>query len=511
MNRTTQNSHHRWLWRAMTGLFAVGLATLVTVHAAAACGGHYGSLAEMAVSESDVSDLAITTLRRQGPSGLQTLLEEHASLVEAIRAGDVDADDPAAARLMRAVDAVAAQQDATWSGLYWYTDLEQARQAAAESGKPILALHLLGDLTDERSCANSRFFRAALYPDETVSTMLRDQFVLYWHSVRSVPKLTVDLGDGRRIERTITGNSIHYVLDEQARVLDAIPGMMSPGTFVAALEQAQQVHQFVARAAPSDDQAWLSARAEALAAADRRADALWGNLVLNAGLTIGQQADNQAASTNANEPSPHNTAALFGERFTREDLAQALKARPIAEMDDAEFRVAMAVIAQQAMGRAIAKEAVERPVFEAGLVTIGTGRESTQQPIGDSHWAIITQASIREPQLGERARSLIRHHATVGATDDAAVDVDAMLDSFERTMALDSLVNAFSLQVELRRWLTEMNNVETLAALNQRVYADLFRTPLNDPWMGLAQFDVYTGLPGGGLRYDAPVETTAAR
>ena len=45
------------------------------------------------------------------------------------------------------------------SQLYWYTDLEAAKAQAKRLGKPILSLRLLGKLTDEFSCANSRFFR----------------------------------------------------------------------------------------------------------------------------------------------------------------------------------------------------------------------------------------------------------------------------------------------------------------------------------------------------------------
>ncbi len=46
------------------------------------------------------------------------------------------------------------------------------------------------------------------------------------------------MGDGRRIKRTITGNSIHYLLDQDGRVLDALPGIYSPAAFLRALGDA---------------------------------------------------------------------------------------------------------------------------------------------------------------------------------------------------------------------------------------------------------------------------------
>ena len=37
-----------------------------------------------------------------------------------------------------------------------------------------------------------------------------------------------------------------------------------------------------------------------------------------------------------------------------------------------------------------------------------------------------------------------------------------------------------------------------LEAFTARLYAELFRTPLDDPWLGLAAPEVYAGLPRGG-------------
>jgi hypothetical protein len=70
-----------------------------------------------------------------------------------------------------------------------------------------------------------------------VSQLLREHFVLHWQSVRPVPKLTIDFGDGRKMERTLTGNSIHYVMDSDGRVIDALPGMYGPGAFRRELER----------------------------------------------------------------------------------------------------------------------------------------------------------------------------------------------------------------------------------------------------------------------------------
>ena len=168
----------------------------------------------------------VAALRAEGPSALARLLERYRS----------EAPGPAHDALEATIDAVAAQRYATFSGLYWYTDLAQAEEAARASGKPILSLRMLGRLDEDLSCANSRFFRVALYANKNVSDFLRENFVLHWSSERPVPKVTIDFGDGRKLQTTIAGNSAHYVLDADGHVIGVLPGLYSPVAFQRELE-----------------------------------------------------------------------------------------------------------------------------------------------------------------------------------------------------------------------------------------------------------------------------------
>lgn len=176
------------------------------------------------------------TLRAEGPAGLQKVLA-------AWEAAEGAEERAALAAL---ADRVAAQRYAVESGLYWYTELAAAQAAARASGRPILALRLLGRLDEELSCANSRFFRVALYANRGVSRLLRERFVLFWSSERPAPRVVVDYGDGRRIETTVTGNSAHLVLDASGRVLDVLPGLYAPAVFRRELEEALALHAAVA-------------------------------------------------------------------------------------------------------------------------------------------------------------------------------------------------------------------------------------------------------------------------
>ncbi len=139
----------------------------------------------------------------------------------------------------RAEDAVAAQRGSHGCGLYWYTDLPSAEAAAHASHRPILELRLLGKLTDEYSCANSRFFRVVLYRDPVLSAWLRERVVLFWSSERPVPQVSIDFGDGRVLRTTVGGNSVHLLLIEVGWPIDALPGLWGPQPFLRRLQAAE--------------------------------------------------------------------------------------------------------------------------------------------------------------------------------------------------------------------------------------------------------------------------------
>ena len=173
-------------------------------------------LTDRAVSaNANESKTAIENLRKMGQTGLDALFVKYEKEIETYKTNG----KPAAGweKITAALDAVAMQKDAYAARLYWHTDFEAAKAEAQKENKPILSLRLLGNLNEEYSCANSRFFRSILYSHAGISDFLRNNYVLYWKSVRPAPKVTVDFGDGRKIVKTLTGNSIHYALDKNGR------------------------------------------------------------------------------------------------------------------------------------------------------------------------------------------------------------------------------------------------------------------------------------------------------
>jgi hypothetical protein len=459
----------------ITGIFAVLMSLGVSPGASAPSSDELRQLAEAAVSEDqETAGDAARQLRAAGPAGLDALLTTHAALFNSH--GDPFAlsiscslvipsadDGPKWERLQLALDTVGGQKDCRTSRLYWYTDLEQAKSAARETKRPILSLRLLGKLTDEYSCANSRFFRTALYANREVSRALREQFVLHWASERPVPKVTIDFGDGRRLERTITGNSIHYLLDADGRPLDALPGLYGPKAFLRWLTPFAQVVRQLESASDLDRQtALVRFHRDRVAAIDKA----WRNDLDELGIPVAESAP----------------AAAGGQRGN------------------------VAVAAQR---RAMTKSIVEIPVLAA---ISPNPSEVLTSATTDEVWKRIAERHKEDAALDHASIALLRGQHTAhgkGATaaeplavansalqpDDALAP---MIRNFENAIALDTVRNEYVMHWQLHAWFAA-GAVSDLAALNERVYAELFLTPASDPWLGLYPQDAYTGLVNNGV------------
>ncbi len=385
---------------------------------------------------------AIAFLRVRGPAGLEAMLAAY------------DALDPAArdAAANRALDQVAGQKDARASRLFWYTDLDAALAAAKEQNKPVLTLRLLGRLDEDMSCANSRFFRTVLYPDERVNPLLRDQFILHRQSVADVPRITVEFSDGRRLERTVVGNSIHYVLDPQGRVVDGLPGLYSAEAFVERLEYAASTAMYNAELPDAESVGYLK---------------LW------------------------HERRRSDLATTLTTRLAEAGVPEAEAAQPRAERD--------AVAANRAT---MAKRVVAGPV----LAALGEG--DLRRVADDRVWEALAKEFPVE--LGESSLRLIREKQTHGASAEAAMELAVakgavadpilrVVQKLEKNIALDTARNEYDLHRRLHGWFAHGEvDVHDLDALNRRVYAELFLMPLDDPWLGLSPQDAYAALDGEG-------------
>lgn len=417
------------------------------------------SLSRYAVSKNPAeAGPAIVELRAMGPAGFGSLLSLNSEAIKRHISNPLEPATPEWQRLSAALDAVSQQRDSYLSGLYWYTDLAQAEAAAKSSGKPILSLHLLGKLSEEYSCANSRFFRTILYSNEEVSRMLRERFILHWQSERPAPRVTIDFGDGRKLERTLTGNSIHYILDSNGRVIDALPGLYGPAAFMRSLSQIEGPFKRT-----------LEPRNGKLVVGDSLP---YPRARLNA-LNVGWFVDIE--KTGGKIP-----AGLVVQQVDRNGAPTAIEA------------------ARYAMTKVVTEASILKAIMEAPVALETITDQDT--------WNRIAWLHIADAQLDPRSLGLIKRQ-TQGALSADGSDKNsdktftALVQKLQQNIALDTVRNEYLLHTKLCGWLLADPDNRDVNKLNKRVYAELFLTPASDPWLGLFSPDVYTALQGGGISH----------
>jgi hypothetical protein len=377
---------------------------------------------------------AISELRSKHQEGLDVLLNNFAAEIKQFEASGEKTEKWL--KIANTIDNVAMQKDAYASKLFWFKDLTEAKAEALKQHKPILSLRLLGNLNEEFSCANSRFFRAILYSNSAISKYLRENYILHWKSVRPAPKVTIDFGDGRKIERTITGNSIHYILSENGDVIDALPGLYSPHEFLSYLTQSKEFNSLFVNDKKVNQLAILRYRKVKLAEIQAKRD----NAIKLSGVKLVESAK----------------------------AASAIEVAPLA----------------------MTKMITEVPILQG----LSDNFTKFSPNISVDDWTKLSAAFSATTKLDEKSVAFIRRQNH----ELSKTDFTRLIANSEKFVALDTTQNEFVFHTQLYVWLSG-ETVKDLEKFNADVYSRIFKTPSSDKWLGLYQTDVYTALDGGGI------------
>jgi hypothetical protein len=284
-----------------------------------------------------------------------------------------------------------------------------------------------------------------------MSIMLRERFILHWQSVRPVPKVTIDFGDGRKLERTLTGNSIHYVLDAEGRPIDALPGLYGFWPFFRGLEHAEQIFKQLQGMDDKVRRLTLDSYHRA------RIEAITSGWVADTGKSGGKIPDSLVNGADQKSPG-------------------AIVVAPAA----------------------ITKMVVELNILRA----ITSGAEALGKVTDEAAWRKIAALHADDAVLDSRSQALIRRQSAnlFGFwTPETDAKFASLVHNFQMLIALDSVRNEYVLHTKLHAWLIADPSRDDVNALNEKVYAELFLTPRSDPWLGLLSPNVYTALEGGGI------------
>lgn len=381
---------------------------------------------------------AIKSLRSLGKDGLDTLLTTYSAEIAKFSTTGEATDEWK--RIAFALDSVAMQKDVYASKLYWFTDIEEAKKEAQKTNKPILSLRLLGNLNEEFSCANSRFFRALLYSNSEISKTLRENYVLHWKSVRPAPKVTIDFGDGRKIERTLTGNSIHYILSDDGKIIDALPGLYSPTEFLKYITNAKEINKKI---------------------------------------------------ENLNEAEKEKTLLRY-----RLNNFNAIKSKRDKAITTAKVKLTEPKDGNSALS--IAPRAVTKMITEASILRDLDDNFSRFEPqIISEDWKKLAKIYAGEVKFDVSSLAFIKRQNK----DLSEAEISKLLTNLQTYVALDTTRNDALFHTKLYQWLNEARTEPLeLDSFNAKVYSEIFKTPNADKWLGLYTTDVYTALDGNGIR-----------
>ncbi len=365
--------------------------------------------------------------------------------------------------------------------------------------------------------------RTVLYANQELAGYLRGNYILHWSSERPVPRITIDFGDGRTIERTITGNSAHYVLDAQGRVVDVLTGLSAPATFRSRLEEVRELAVGAAKLERHQVnemmQEWHRSKVGA-EIVDRVAELAKDTLALRERLpSMADSASGYRVTfAESSKLDRTSTAVIWRDMPKNPDIPQP---NPI-EMDQS------AAIDVTALRTWVWQP--ERQIYSA----LGTSSEAYRATMFSTSKAFSGQAAMlssfrASPELATRARRELRPTAvdatriSMGkmvverpmltqlsgarmqadqlaiATDRGTTALQDRIAAVQRNLAGDVAVGELVMRPVIHHWLAENPDI-SFEELNRRVFADLFLTPADDPWLGMSGDGNWTGIRNDGFR-----------
>jgi hypothetical protein len=151
------------------------------------------------------------------------------------------------------------------------------------------------------------------------------------------------------------------------------------------------------------------------------------------------------------------------------------------------------------------KALVETPIL-AGTLPDAQLLASTTD---DSAWSKIAELHQADSELDAASIAFVRaKNPTAGRAGALSISKRAVEDpmlrlvrTFQSTIAIDTVRNDYTFRRQVHEWFAtkQVPLGMDVNDLNERVYAQLFLTPRNDPWLGLVPGDVYTALENNGV------------
>lgn len=321
-----------------------------------------------------------------------------------------------------------------------------------------------------------------LLSDPDTAKLLNTQFVPCWDTVRPVPQVTIDFGNGRTLKRTLAGNTVISICAPDGRVLDAYPGVYTPAAFRGEITQTLMLLQKLTDgpAAPQEREAMLAdwhreqfvrgIRAEGARTTLSKAfveSPLLAALGVPPARAIGygQPAPPQAAPEVAPAPAPApRVRTTTSKAVVQSTLLNALTPAPPVPAGP--------------------PPSVVRPGAETPQVI---------DPLVDPK-AAFAQFSARIEDVSKRAASIRQLRTVAPATSATPPKTPEQLG--REAVEADSLINVRTIRPAVHLWFMGHGAARQVNEVRDAMYRDLLHVRVDDPYLGLTDALV-PGTPPG--------------
>ncbi len=335
--------------------------------------------------------------------------------------------------------------DVKIGAITWVAGLENAEKMAALQHRPILHFQLFGNLDEKYCCTNARTLRATVLSQADVQSYLASNFVTSWEMARPVPKVSIDFGDGKKVERTVKGNAVLYLCLPDGRVVDAWPGVYTKEDLLAGIK--------------------------GTIADLKQAGVDVGNPGLGAekGILEWQQRAGSGAT-----PTGDSSIALT--------VTKSVVEGPV-----------MKILGAKAFADATAQPKAVAPIQASTQPVMIPGSE------GFSKGQLAKLFTRYTDRFYDSSGYAIAADDVVKSVSTRLPDTDDPVELGRRAIIEDSFRNKRFVRPAVHMWLGSLSKLPTPGESKSLVFSKILRVPIDDPYLGLGVFSI-PGTPDPGSK-----------
>lgn len=324
-----------------------------------------------------------------------------------------------------------------------------------------------------------------LFSNPTIASLMNEAFVPHWVNVRDAPKVTIDFGEGRVLERTLNGNIATYICLPNGQTLDVITGLNDEATYLRRLREGLELYRALRKRAPTAGarDASLPDQEEA-----RRAVLSYHEVSLTKGHAAGLEAVRKGRPAGSSygfttvsyegdlsgvaryeETHAMTKAVVEGPLKRAIAIDPGLPAERLPAPQDPFARLRGLVPPPEG---AVAKGVVERPLKRA-LRPVRPLAEPKEGELRDA----VSKSVVEAPLKGALEPLEARDHLSPSAAK--------LVREAKPTLDADSRHNETTRRLQIHRLLL-LRPLQLPSALAKVVYKEVMHVDLSDPFLGLA-------------------------